>query len=389
MEHYDIIVVGTGFCGATVANLMARSGKRVLMLERRMHVAGNMYDEAVEGILVQRYGPHTFHTNNDKVFQFVSQFGEWEPYYLRCQAVMNGKATPSPFNFKTIDDFYSPEEAARLKKRIAQVYPGESQKTILELLESPDELIRGYAQFLFKNDYEPYTCKQWGISPAELDISVLRRVPVLFSYQERYFSDKYQMMPKHGFTKLFRLMLDHENITIKLGTDALKFFSVRPDGIYLSGERTTVPIVYTGAIDELFQFCYGELPYRSLRFEYKTLPIRDYQDAPIVAYPQEKGYTRITEYTKLPVQEGLARTFIAVEYPLQYDPKQGHEPYYPVPCDSSHKTYQQYLERAKRYANLHLCGRLADYRYYNMDQAIARALFVTEQLLDGGRSNHD
>ncbi|MBD5082851.1 MAG: UDP-galactopyranose mutase [Clostridiales bacterium] len=380
--EYDALIVGCGLSGSVLARHFAENlNKKVLIIDRRDHIAGNMYDYKDEnGILVQKYGPHTFHTNNDEVSEYFKKYSECTPYELKCMVKMNGKFTPSPFNLQTIDDYYSEEDAAELKKHIQEIYGDAKKTTIVEMLQSKDKVIKEYAEFLYKNDYSLYTAKQWGISPEEIDVSVLKRVPVLFSYKKGYFDDKFQVMPKESFTAFFKNLLNHANITVKLNTPAESLLKLENDVIYINGEKADIPVVYTGAIDELLGFRYGELPYRSLRFEYKTVDCDSYQDAPIVAYPQEKDFTRITEYTKLPVQKTNGKTVIAIEYPLQYSVDKNCEPYYPILTEESMNTYIRYRKDADKIENLILCGRLADFKYYNMDQALENALKVCTEI---------
>ncbi|MBP0984783.1 MAG: UDP-galactopyranose mutase [Oscillospiraceae bacterium] len=379
---YEALVVGCGLSGAVAARHLAEDcGKRVLVIDRRSHIAGNMYDFKDEnGILVQLYGPHIFHTKKKELFDFISKYADWEHYELTCMAKIDGKFTPSPFNFQTIDDYYPAEDAAELKRHIKAVYGKAEKTTIVEMLNSTDPVIKQYAQFLFDKDYSLYTAKQWGISPSEIDVSVLKRVPVLFSYKIGYFDDEYQVMPKESFVAFFEKLLDHKNIEIRLETDAASFINVENGTLFLNGEPATIPVIYTGAIDELLCYKYGKLPYRSLRFEYRTENTDSYQDAPVVAYPQAEGFTRITEYTKLPVQKTNGKTKIAVEYPLQYAQNNGSEPYYPILTEESQKQYAKYRREADEIENLFLCGRLADFKYYNMDQALENALQLCERL---------
>lgn len=371
-ENYDAIVVGCGLSGSVAARELAERGKKVIILEKRDHIGGNMYDEVDEnGILVQKYGPHTFHTNKKELYDYMCKYEEWEPFYLKCMAQIDGKFTPTPFNFQTIDDFYEKDKAEKLKKRIREYYGDVESKTIVELLECEDELIREYANFLFEKDYSLYTAKQWGIKPSEIDVSVLKRVPVNFSYKDRYFEDTYQIMPKHSFTQFFINLLNHENITLKLNEDALKYIEVDTDNklVKVNGEKWNKQIVYTGPLDQLLKYKYGVLPYRSLRFDYQMKDVKSYQPAPVVAYPQEEGYTRITEYTKIPVQKKDI-TKIAIEYSLPIKDEKDVEPYYPVLTENSKHTYGQYEYEIKKIKNLKMCGRLAQFKYFNMDQAL-------------------
>ena len=250
---------------------------------------------------------------------------------------------------------------------------------MVEVLSHPDGEIRAYAEFLFENDYAPYTAKQWGVSPKDIDPSVLSRVPLRFSYEEGYFDDPYQAMPKHSFTTFFENLLNHPNIDVKLGIDATEHLTIHQGKIYYDADCLEIPVIYTGPLDELFGCVYGRLPYRSLRFEWHYSEQDSIQPAPVVAYPKEDAFTRITEYKKLPVQEGRGSTF-AVEYPIPYQEGQKMEPYYPVLTNESQMQYEQYYMLASRVKNLIPCGRLADFKYYNMDQALKRALQVCEMI---------
>lgn len=383
MKHMDILVVGCGFSGSVIARRLAELGKKVVIWERRDHIAGNMYDYFDEhGILVHKYGPHIFHTTQKHLYDYICKYGEWENYHLTCMAQIDGVFTPTPFNFQTIDDFFIPEKAQEIKAHISKVFPGKSKATVVEMLECEDAVVRGYAEFLFEKDYRPYTAKQWNVPPEEIDPSVLARVPVVFSYNTGYFDDPYQCMPAKGYTEFFNNLLNHDNITVRLGIDALDHLSVSREGaeLLLDGKKCTIPVVYTGAIDELFGLSYGKLPYRSLRFDWHyDADIDSYQPAPVVAYPQQDGFTRITEYKKLPVQNAKGTSY-AVEYPLSYQPGQDLEPYYPIPTQETHKQFAIYRENAARIKNLFCCGRLAEYRYYNMDQALSRALEMLAEI---------
>jgi UDP-galactopyranose mutase len=369
-----VLIAGAGFCGSVIARKLAECGVSVDIYERRNHIAGNMYDEVDEhGIRVQRYGPHSVHTNSERVHEFLSSYGRFVPYTLTCRAEVNGRLLVSPFNYESIDFLFDTKRAAEMKSALKRAYPNATQATILELLDSTDPLIREWADLLYEEDYTPYTAKQWGISPEEIDKSVLRRVPVLFSYDDQYFYDKYQYVPEDGFTAFFKKLNDHPNITLHLNTDIKERISIDYDKKCINGHDGIV--VYTGALDSLMDYEYGVLPYRSLRFDYQTKEVDSFQSAPVVAYPKAEGYTRITEYKKLPVQDIEGKSTVAYEYPLQFDPEdKGQEPYYPIPNDANAAMYQRYYDRVKDVRNLFICGRLADYKYYNMDNAIERAL---------------
>ncbi len=370
----DCLVVGCGLSGAVIARHMAEQDKKVTVWERRNHIGGNMYDYVDEhGFLVQKYGPHTFHTKKKELYDFMCRYESWRPYKLTCGAVWDDTYTPTPFNFTTIDTFYPPEKAELLKRKLTAAFAGRLTATVVEVLQHPDQDIRGYAEFLFKNDYAPYTAKQWGVGPSAIDPSVLKRVPLRFSYDEGYFDDAYEVMPEHSFTQFFQNLLDHPNIHVELGVEALEHLKPSGDRLYLDGVPADIPVVYTGALDELFGCVYGRLPYRGLRFEWKYEDCDSLQPAPVVAYPQETGYTRITEYKKLPEQAKPGSSY-AVEYPLPYEEGKAMEPYYPVLTAESQEQYAEYKTMADKITNLICCGRLADFKYYNMDQALERAL---------------
>lgn len=378
---YDIVIAGCGFAGATIAYMAAKDGKRVLLADKREHIAGNMYDYVNEdGILVQKYGPHSFHTDNEEVYSFINSIGNWYEYILRARVLIDDKYTPSPFNFKTIDQFYHVDKAIELKKRLTDYYKGRKKVTVVEMVESEDELIREYADFLFEKDYRPYTSKQWGMKPEEIDISVLKRVPVRLDYTDGYFDDKYQLMPEGGFTAFFENMLSDSNIDIRLNCDILEHIEIKDNEIYFENEKLDIPFVYTGELDELFKCKYGKLPYRSLYFDIQTHNVDSYQETSGVAYPMAEGYTRITEFKKIPVQNIEGKTTIAVEYPQKYGSEKGKEPYYPILTEESKNLYERYLGESESIKGLYLCGRLADFKYYNMDDVIRRALEVYKEI---------
>ncbi len=379
MKEY--IIVGAGISGAVIARELAESGARISVIDRRSHIGGNLYDERFEnGLLIQKYGPHVFHTNDEAVYTYIKKYSEWDDFFLECAVYMRGKYTPSPFNFQTLDDYFPKEKAAAIRAAIRAKYGEREQSAVVEMLASDDALIKEFATFLFENDYKPYTAKQWGLPPEKIDSSVLKRVPVLFSYKSGYFSDRYQCMPRGGFTKFIENILNHERITIRLNTEASSFLSIQDGGLLINGKKCDKTVVYTGAADELLSLKYGVLPYRSLRFEYKTEKTDSYQTHPVVAYPEAKGYTRITEYAKLPIQKTHGETVISLEYPTPYRQNET-EPYYPIPTEESSALYEKYRKELEKIPNLILCGRLGDFKYYNMDASIKRALETADTLL--------
>lgn len=375
----DTLIVGCGFCGSVIARLLAEEGKRVLVIDRRNHIGGNMYDRVdSNGIMVQQYGPHIFHTNNKKVIKFLTSYGKWNPYKLKYMVNINGDLFSMPFNYSMIDYKYDKEQSTLLKYKLKCLFPNEESVSIVDLLQCDEPIVRSFAQYLFEEDYLPYTSKQWGIPPEEIDISVLNRVPFLLSYRDYYTDDRFECLPDRGYTAFFQRLLDHPLITIKLETKSSVLISITDNRLFIHGKRSEIPVIYTGAVDELLDYKFGILPYRSIRFEYETKFTRSYQPEAIVAYPKAIGYTRITEYRKLPYQEAGDKSTIVREYPLEWKPNnaQVNEPYYPVLTKESQNLYQMYQEELNKIPNLYLCGRLADFKYYNMDAAIERAMYV-------------
>lgn len=377
----DCLIVGCGLTGSVIARHLAGQGKRVEIWERREHIGGNMYDYMDgNGIMVHRYGPHVFHTCTRELMSFMERYGTWVDFPITCRVRMLDKVTPSPFNHQTIDDYYPPEKARALKAALEAEYPGRDKATIVELLESGNALVKEYADFLFRHDYSLYTAKQWGLKPEEIDPSVLKRVPVLFSYKDGYFDDPWQKVPRDGYTEWFRCLLDHPNISVRLGVEALERLRVEDGRLLLDGGACSVPVVYTGALDELLGLRYGPLPYRSLRFEWKMEPVNRWQEAALVAWPEAPDFTRITEYAHFPQKEEHTVTSLAYEYPLPYEEGKTVEPYYPILREESMSRYEKYRADADAVPGLICCGRLADFKYYNMDQALARTLEVCETL---------
>lgn len=384
---YDIIIVGCGFSGAVIAHKMAvEKGKRVLILDKRDHIAGNMYDKINDhGVLIHQYGPHIFHTNSDEVYRFLSRFTEWNEYHHRVLGSVGGQLVPIPFNFKSLEALYPAQSIAPLKDKIAQSFAGKNRVSVLELLDSPDEEINAFGQFVYENVFANYTAKQWGVPPEQVDRSVINRVPVVLGFEDTYFSDKYQRMPKHGYTALFKKMLDHPNITLELGVDGMKRLELSEEGgLKYNGEEISCPVVFTGPIDELCGFRFGELPYRSLKMDFENHFMERYQPAAVVNYPNDQLFTRITEYKHMTGQELPGRTTIMKEYPMKYDrfAPMGNIPYYPINNDETNSLYNRYTQYLAQYKNVYLCGRLADYRYYNMDGAVERAFGVYEKIAE-------
>lgn len=353
---FDYLIVGAGFAGSVLAErLAAGSDKKVLICDKRSHIGGNAYDHYNEaGILVHKYGPHIFHTNARDVFDYLSRFTEWRPYQHRVRASVDGQIVPMPINLDTINSLYGLNltsfEVEDFFKKVAE--PCEEIRT------SEDVVVSKVGRELYEKFFRNYTRKQWGLDPSELDASVTARVPTRTNRDDRYFTDTYQSMPLHGYTRMFERMLDHPNIKVLLNCD---YREVEKDIPFRQ-------MIYTGPVDTYFDYCYGKLPYRSLEFKHETHDQAVFQSAPVVNYPNEQPYTRVTEFKYLTGQEHN-RTSIVYEFPQAEG-----DPYYPVPRKENAAIYAKYKALADTTRGVTFVGRLATYKYYNMDQIVAQAL---------------
>lgn len=374
------LIVGCGLTGASIARILADNGYNVTIFERRNHICGNLYDYYDEhDILIHKYGPHTFHTDNPVLVTFINKYAKWVEAPLKCGAVIDGICTPTPFNFKTVDTFF-PNEAELIKKEFLSTFGTSKTVSIVEALESDNAYVKRFADFLFEKDYRPYTSKQWGVEPTEIDKSVLKRVPLRLSYDEGYFDDKYQLVPQDSYLSFFEKLLGHKNISIQTNIDALSLIKISEKGCFYKDNLFENPIVFTGPIDELFHSKFGKLPYRSLRFDLHYEKIDSKQDFGVVAYPQAKEYTRVVEFKKITGQKSCGTTY-EIEFPLPYMQGRPQEPYYPLLTSDSMCLYKKYQNLLKLYPNLFVCGRLGDYKYYNMDQALEKAIETAEKIL--------
>ncbi len=355
---FDYLIVGAGFAGSVLAErLAAGSNKQVLICDKRPHIGGNAYDHYNEaGILVHKYGPHIFHTNSREVFEYLSRFTEWRPYQHRVRASVDGQVVPIPINLDTINTLYG----LNLTSFEVQEFFKKQAEARENIRTSEDVVVSSVGRELYEKFFRNYTRKQWGLDPSELDASVTSRVPTRTNRDDRYFTDTYQAMPLHGYTRLFENMLDHPNIKVLLNCDYREVES------YIPFRK----LIYTGPVDAYFDYCFGKLPYRSLEFKHETHDRCVYQQAPVVNYPNEQLYTRITEFKYLTGQEHT-RTSIVFEFP-----KAEGDPYYPVPRKENAEIYAKYKTLADATPDVHFVGRLATYKYYNMDQIVAQALTV-------------
>jgi UDP-galactopyranose mutase len=365
---FDYLVVGAGFAGATIAErLAAHAGKRVLICDKRPHIGGNAFDHYDEaGILVHKYGPHIFHTNSRDVFEYLSRFTEWRPYQHRVMASVDGQLVPIPINLDTVNRLYGTSytsgELDAFFKSVAE--------PVAQVRTSEDVIVGRVGRELYEKFFRNYTRKQWGLDPSELDASVTSRVPVRTNRDDRYFTDTYQAMPQHGYTRMFERMLTHPNIKILLNADYRE----------VEGTIPHAEVVFTGPVDEFFDYRFGRLPYRSLEFKFETRNVPVAQPGAVINYPNDNPYTRVTEFKYLTGQEH-AKTTLVYEYA-----RANGDPYYPVPRPENAALYKQYQDLADATSGVHFLGRLGTYKYYNMDQVVAQSLTLYSRLMGVPRS---
>ena len=359
---FDYLIVGAGFAGSVLAERLAGIGKKVLIIDQRNHIGGNAYDHYnSDGIMVHKYGPHIFHTNSRDVFDYLGQFTAWRPYEHRVLASVDGQLLPIPINLNTINQMYGLSLNA---DQVDDFFAARAVKKV-PVLTSEDVVISKVGKELYEKFFKGYTKKQWDLDPSELDASVTARVPTRTNKDDRYFTDTYQAMPAHGYTRMFEKMLDHPNIKIMLNTDYKEIVDIIP-------YKT---MIYTGPVDSYFNYCYGKLPYRSLEFKFETIDRPNFQPTGTVNYPNEHAYTRITEFRFLTGQQHT-KTALVYEYPQAEG-----DPYYPIPTSANAELYKKYQRLAETMTNTYFTGRLATYKYYNMDQVVAQSLALFKRLV--------
>lgn len=392
VSDFDAVVVGSGFAGAVAAREFAeRGGMRVLVIEKRSHIGGNMYDELDDaGILVHRYGPHIFHTNDGRVFSYLRRFSGWLGYQHNVLADWHGTYLPVPFNKNSLEIAFGKERAAGLIDKLVETFGDERKVTINELRAQDDSDLKEVAEFVYENVFLHYTQKQWGLTPDEVDPSVTARVPVFISRDNRYFQDRFQGMPVFGYTALFESLLDFEGIEVCLNTDATSVFDLEfvddsedapLSAIRLHDVEFSGPIVYTGPLDELFLGRFGRLPYRSLDFEYETYDEEYKLPCGTVNFTVSEDYTRITEFKHLTMQKA-PNTTLCKEYPRPYDDPATQIPYYAILSEENNAHYARYRRLTESLPNFYPLGRLAEYRYYNMDKIVGLSLDLSHRIID-------
>ena len=360
---FDYLIVGAGFAGSVLAERLAsQAGKRVLLIDRRSHIGGNAYDKYNDdGILIHPYGPHIFHTNSERIFDYLGQFTDWRPYEHRVLAQVDGKLLPIPINRTTVNALYGLSLGTEEE---CEAFLAARAEPVGHCRTSEDVVVSKVGRELYEKFFRGYTRKQWGRDPSELDAQVTARVPTRTNTDDRYFTDAFQYMPRHGYTRMFENMLRHPNIKVMLNTDYREV-------------RALIPcreIIFTGPVDEYFDYKYGRLPYRSLEFKHETLDTERHLPVAVVNYPNDHEYTRITEFKQLTGQEH-AKTGIVYEYP-----RAEGDPYYPIPSPECSALYARYKDLADNARGVHFVGRLATYKYYNMDQVVGQALMTFDKI---------
>ena len=360
---FDYLIVGAGFAGSVLAERLANGlGKKVLICDVRPHIGGNAYDfYNDEGILIHKYGPHIFHTNSAEIFDYLGRFTEWRAYQHRVLASVDGMHVPIPINLDTINKLYGLNLNAN---QVKEFFDGVREPRE-QIRTSEDVVINAVGRELYEKFFKGYTNKQWGLDPSELDASVTARVPTRSNRDDRYFTDTFQAMPRHGYTRMFERMLDHPNIKVMLNCDYQE----------LKNEIRYKELVYTGPIDAFFDYCYGKLPYRSLEFKHETHDVEVFQEAPVINFPNEQAYTRVTEFKYLTGQNHR-KTAVVYEFP-----RAEGDPYYPIPRPENTELYRKYQALANARQDVHFVGRLATYKYYNMDQIVGQALTVYSKMV--------
>ena len=383
-DSYDVLVVGAGYAGAVCARRLAEAlNFKVCIVERRDHIAGNAYDyEDEAGILVHKYGPHIYHTYNDRVHDFLSRFTEWTDYQHKVLANIHGTLMPVPFNHQSLKLAFGEEKGEHLYRKLVATFGQDKKVPILELREKNDPELAEVADYVYENVFLHYTMKQWGKTPDQIDPAVMGRVPVFVGDDDRYFPQApHQGMPKDGYTKLFENMLNHDLIDVFLDVDVRSIMQLTDTSVMVCGKPYGGEVIYTGALDELFGFDEGPLPYRTVDMVFETLPEDQFQPVGTVNYTVSENFTRITEFKNMTGQVVPGKTTIMREYSRTYLPGVGETPYYVINEPENIELYHGYRDRVAKLVNFHPVGRLAEYRYYDMDGVTASALELSDEII--------
>lgn len=383
-DAYDMIVVGAGYAGSVCARRVAEgAGFRVAVLERREHIAGNAYDYVNdEGILVHKYGPHIYHTYSERVHEFLSRFTKWTDYQHKVLANIHGTLMPVPFNHTSLKLAFGEDRGEELYRKLVDTFGEDKKVPIMELRQKNDPDLQEVADYVYENVFLYYTMKQWGQTPDQIDPSVTGRVPVFIGDDDRYFPQApYQGMPEDGYTVLFEHMLDHDLIDVFVGVDARDIFALDENNVSVCGKVYGGEIVYTGPLDELFNLDLGALPYRTLDMQFETLEQDQFQPVGTVNYTTSEDFTRITEFKNMTGQVVPGKTTIMKEFSHAYEPGSGQTPYYAIIDPKNRALYERYLERVQNLTNFHPVGRLAEYRYYDMDAVTDSALELSDEII--------
>lgn len=385
-QPYNAIIVGAGFAGSILARECAeRLGWKVALIERRDHIAGNMYDYKTEShINVHAYGPHIFHTDNERVYTYLSRFTEWAPYEHRVLARVGDEYLPVPFNYISLVKAFGDDKSELLRLKLDAAFGAGSRVTLKALKDAQDPDLSEVADYVYKNIFLHYTMKQWGKDPDEVNQDVVNRVPILLSEDDRYFQDTYQGLPLNGYTALFENLLRHDLIDIFTGVDARNILSFEDHRIQINGSPYGGVVIYSGALDELFGDTFGMLPYRSVNMVFEDHETGNFQPVATVNYTVSEDFTRITEFKKMTFDEEVlaGKTTILKEYPCVYKREEDLTPYYPLFDKEPQELYQQYAQQAEKIVGFHALGRLAQYRYYDMDDCVDAALLLADELVE-------
>lgn len=380
---YDIIIVGCGFSGVVMANLLAKENKKILVIDKRNHIAGNMYDYVDNnGLLIHKYGPHILMLNDESVFKYLSYFTEWIDVKTELETYIDSKFIPLPINFNSIIALYGKKRGNYIINELLLHYEENTSINILDLLNSDSTIIHDFALDIFNKVFVGYNQKMWGLNPEQLDKDVIGRSPIKLSYQNKKANTKYEVVPKNGYTEMFKKMISNKNITLKLKTNAADIIKIQGERILFENSVFNGKMIYTGPIDELFNFKYGKLPYRAIYFKKDIKPVESFYNTMAVTFPQNFKKTRTSEMKKITCQENKKLTALVSEYPGDYslDSKKFNNPSYPILNKKSNVMIKKYREEVTKIPHLYMTGRLSEFKYFNMEETILSAFRLYEKI---------